>query len=278
MHSNEQEHICSDREVLVSINLTVVGFCTMLSTTRHGTSTLTIKEILENGFVAGASSHTHSSPVCSYYMDSSNGSKPDTWELLMDLDSAAKGSSLCVIKQSESLSSCVKTDLHSLTQGISDLSLVCFCKTHHNQAAFDLSSLPCEHLSRAGCLMDVELQNTSTPCKKEKHPKLLESLLSKSTELDGDLSTLGKMPGPRWEISAIKGPLDTSLCPDESTEELRLLGCSKPDTPSLETSVVIPLAWPGAFKKHPKLIHRSATLETQLSDLDPDPVFLHQAL
>ncbi|KFP96708.1 hypothetical protein N329_05972, partial [Haliaeetus albicilla] len=66
---------------------------------------------------------------------------------------------------------------------ISDLSLVCFCKTHQNQAAFDLSSLPFEHPSRAGCLMDVALQNTSTPCKKEKHPKLLESLLSKSTEL-----------------------------------------------------------------------------------------------
>ncbi|KFQ77136.1 hypothetical protein N337_00471, partial [Phoenicopterus ruber ruber] len=64
--------------------------------------------------------------------------------------------------------------------GISDLSLVCFCKTHHGQ---DLSGLPCEHPSRAGCLADVASQNTSTPCKKEKHPKLLESLLSKSTEL-----------------------------------------------------------------------------------------------
>ncbi|KFQ68894.1 hypothetical protein N335_00049, partial [Phaethon lepturus] len=67
--------------------------------------------------------------------------------------------------------------------GLSDLSLVCFCKTHHGQAAFDLSGLPCEHPSRASCLMEVGLQNTSTPCKKEKHPKLLESLLSKSTEL-----------------------------------------------------------------------------------------------
>ncbi|KFR17111.1 hypothetical protein N306_07747, partial [Opisthocomus hoazin] len=67
--------------------------------------------------------------------------------------------------------------------GISDLSLICFCKTHRAQAAFDLSGLPCEHASRAGCLMDVASQNTSTPCKKEKHPKLLESLLSRSTEL-----------------------------------------------------------------------------------------------
>ncbi|XP_059683408.1 uncharacterized protein LOC132318813 [Gavia stellata] len=250
----------------------------MLSTKRHSTSILTIKEILEKGFVAGASSHTPSSPVHSYYMDNSSASKPDTWELLMDLDNATKGSSLCVVKQSESLSSCVKTDLHSLTQGISDLSLVCFCKTHHGQATFDLSGLPCEHPSRAGCLMDVASQNTSTPCKKEKHPKLLENLLSKSSELAGDLSTLGKTPAPRWEISAIKAPLDTSLSLDVSTEELRLLGCSKPDTPSLETSVVVPLAWPGAFKRHPTLIHRSATPEAQLSDLEPVPVFLQQAL
>lgn len=250
----------------------------MLSTKRHGTSILTIKEILENGFVAGASSHAHSSPVHSYYMDNSSASKPDTWEFLMDLDNVTKGSSLCVVKQSESLSSCVKTDPHSLTQGVSDLSLVCFCKTHHSQAAFDLSGLPCEHPSRAGCLMDVASQNTSTPCKKEKHPKPLESLLSKSIELTGDLSTLRKTPAPRWEISAIKAPLDTSLSLDVSAEELKLLGCSKPDTPSLETSVVIPLAWPGAFKRHPMLIHRSATPETQLSDLEPIPLFLHQAL
>ncbi|KFO97918.1 hypothetical protein N300_03256, partial [Calypte anna] len=67
--------------------------------------------------------------------------------------------------------------------GTSDLSLVCFCKTHQSQAALDLSGLPCEHLSRAVCLTDLVSQNTSTPCKKEKHPKLLESLLSKSSEL-----------------------------------------------------------------------------------------------
>ncbi|CAM9572171.1 unnamed protein product [Bubo scandiacus] len=250
----------------------------MLSTKRHSTSILTIKEILENGFVARASSCTDSSPVCSYYMDNSSASKPDTWELLMDLDNATKGSSLCVVKQSESLSSCVKTDLQGLTQSISDLSLVCFCKTHHGQAAFDLSGLPCEHPSTADCLMDVVSQNTSTPCKKEKHPKLLESLLSKSTELVGDLSTLGKMPAPRWEISAIKAPLDTSLSLDVSTEELRLLECSKPDTPTLETSVVIPLAWPGAFKRPRVLTHRSAAPETQPSDPDAVAVSLHQAL
>ncbi|XP_074776698.1 uncharacterized protein LOC141967149 [Athene noctua] len=249
----------------------------MLSTKRHSTSILTIKEILENGFVARASSRTDSS-VCSYYMDNSSASKPDTWELLMDSDSATKGRSLCVVKQSESLSSCVKTDLQGLTQSISDLSLVCFCKTHHGQAAFDLSGLPCEHPSTADCLMDMVSQNTSTPCKKEKHPKLLESLLSKSAELAGDLSTFGKMPAPRWEISAIKAPLDTSLSLDVSTEELRLLECSKPDTPTLETSVVIPLAWPGAFKRPRVLTHRSATPETQPSDPDAVPVSVHQAL
>ncbi|KFQ53855.1 hypothetical protein N333_06602, partial [Nestor notabilis] len=67
--------------------------------------------------------------------------------------------------------------------GISDLSLICFCKSHHSEAAFDPSALPCEHHSRTGCLMDAVLHTSSTPCKKEKHPNPLESLLSKSTEL-----------------------------------------------------------------------------------------------
>lgn len=248
----------------------------MLSTHKH--SILTRKEILENGFLASSSSHSHSSPALSYYMDSSNASKPDTWELPMDLDSTASGSSLCVVKQAESLSSCVKTELHSLTQGTSDLSLTCFCKAHHGQATLELSGLPCEHLSRDSCLMNVVSQNTSTPCKKDKHYKPLESLLFKSSELVGDISVLGKVPAPGWDISAIKSFMDTSTSLDVSTEELRLLGCSKPDTSSLETPVVVPLAWPGAFKKHPVLMARSAAQDSQLSDPDAVPAFLHQAL
>ncbi|XP_023773636.1 uncharacterized protein LOC111922322 [Cyanistes caeruleus] len=250
----------------------------MLSTQRHSTSILTRKEILENGFLASSSSHSHSSPVLSYYMDSSSASKADFCELPGDLDNTANGSSPCVVKQAESLSSCVKAELHSLTQGISDLSLVCFCKAHHGQATFELSGLLCEHPSRDGCLINVVSQNTSTPCKKDKPSKPLESLLFKSSELVGDISALGNVPAPRWDISAIKSFIDTSAPLDVSTEEFRLLGCSKPDTSSLETPVVIPLAWPGAFNKHPVLLHRSATLETQPSDPDAVPVFLQQAL
>ncbi|XP_061236068.1 uncharacterized protein LOC133226478 [Neopsephotus bourkii] len=221
----------------------------MLSTKKHGTNILTIKEILENVFVAVPSSHTHSSPACTYYMDSSSASKPDTWELPMDLGNITKGSSLCVVKQLESLSSCGKCDLHSLTQGISDLSLTCFCKHPPREAAFDLSTF-------------------SNP---------LGSLLSKSTELSSDLSTPGKLPAPAWEISAIKAPLDISLSLDASTEDLRLLGCSSLDTPSLETSLVIPLSWPGAFRRPPALTCTSDTPDPQLKHLDPVPVFLHQA-
>ncbi|XP_062445324.1 uncharacterized protein LOC134147829 [Rhea pennata] len=254
----------------------------MLSTKRNSTNILTLKEILENGFVAGASSHSLSSPVHSYYMDSSSASKPDTWELFLNLDNTAIGSSLYVVKQSESLNSCVKTDLLDLTQGVSDSSLVSFCKTPRGQAVFDLSGLPSEHRSRGlGChsMMDVVSQNTSTPCKMEKHPKPLENLFSKGTELVTDTFTLGKPPAPRWEISEIKAPLDTNLSLDISAEELRLLGCSKPDTPLLETSsVVVPLAWPGALKRCPTLIRRSSTCETQPSDLEPVSMFLHQAL
>ncbi|XP_066186516.1 uncharacterized protein [Sylvia atricapilla] len=250
----------------------------MLSTQRHSTSILTRKEILENGFLARSSSQSHSSPVLSYYMDSSSPSTSNTWELPLDLENTASGSSLCVVRQVESLSSCVKTELHSLTQGTSDLSLVCFCKAHRGQAPFELSALPCEHPSRDGCLMNVASQNTSTPCKKDKHCKTLETLLFKSSELAGDTSALGNVPVPRWDISAIKSYMDTSMSLDVSTEEFRLLGCPKPDTPSLETPVVIPLAWPGAFKKHPVLLHRSATQESQPSDPEAVPVFLHQAL
>ncbi|RMB95613.1 hypothetical protein DUI87_27724 [Hirundo rustica rustica] len=250
----------------------------MLSTQRHSTSILTRKEILENGFLASSSSHSHSSPVLSYYTDSSSAFKPDTWELPVDLDNTASGSPVCVAKQAESLSSCVKTELHSLTQGISDLSLVCCCKAHRGQATFELSGLPCEHPSRDDCLMNVASQNTSTPCKKDKNPKPLESLLFKSSELVGDTSALGNVPVPGWDISAIKSFMDTSMSLDVSTEELRLLGYPKPDTSSLEAPVVIPLAWPGAFKKHPMLIHMSAAQETRPSDPDAVPVFLHQAL
>lgn len=249
----------------------------MLSTQRHSSSKLTRKEILENGFLASSSSHSHSSPVVSYYMDSSNASKPDTWELPMDLDNTASGSSVFVVRQAEALSSCVKTELHSLTQGTFDLSLVSFCKAHPGQATFELSGLPCEQPSRDGCLMDVASQNTSTPCKEDKHSKPLESLL-KSSELAADTSALGNVPAPRWDISAIKSFVDTSMSLDVSSEELWLLGCPKPDTSSLETPVVVPLAWPGAFKKHTVLLHRSAAQESQPSDPDAVPVFLHQAL
>lgn len=191
----------------------------------------------------------------------------------MDLDNTGCGSSLCVVKQVESLSSCVKTELHS--PSIPDLSLVCFCKAHRGQDAFELSGLSWEHLSRDGFLMNVASQNTSTPLK---HSKLLESLLFKSSELLGDISAFGKVPAARQDISATKSFMDTNTSLDASMEELQLLGCSKPDTSFLETPVVIPLAWPGAFKKHPVLIHRSATLETQPSDPDAVPVSLHQAL
>lgn len=244
----------------------------MLSTRRHSTSILTRKEILENGFLAGSSSHSHSFPVLSYYTDSSSASKQDTWELPMDLDNTVSGSSLCVVKQVESLTSCVKTELHSLTQSISDLGFVCFCKAHHGQATFEVSGLPWEHPSRDGRLMNVVSQKISTPCKP------LQSLLFKGSELVGDLSALGKVPTPRWDISTVKSFMDTSMSLDVSTEELRLLGCSKPATSSLETPVVIPLACPGAFKKHPTLIHSSVTLQTQLSDPDAVPVFLHRTL
>ncbi|XP_059718898.1 uncharacterized protein LOC132335928 [Haemorhous mexicanus] len=257
----------------------------MLSTQRHSTSILTRKEILENGSLASSSSHSYSSPVVSYYRDSSSASKHntwqlrrDTWEVPVDLDSAASGGSLCVVKQVESLSSCVKTELHSLTQSISDLSLVCLCKAHHGQTTFEMSGLSCEHPSRDGCLTNVASQNTSTPCKKDKHTKPLESLLFKSSELAGDISALGKVPASGWDISAIKSFMDTSTSLNVSTEELSLLGCSKPPTSPLKTPVVIPLTWPGAFKKPPMLIHRSATQETQPSDPDAVPVFLHEAL
>ncbi|XP_005057184.1 PREDICTED: uncharacterized protein LOC101814182 [Ficedula albicollis] len=250
----------------------------MMSTQRHSTGILTRKEILENAFLARSSSHSYSSPVVSYYMDSSSASKPESWELPVDLDNTASGSSLCVVKQVESLSSGVKAELHSLTQGISDLSLICLCKAHHSQATFELSGLPCEHPSRDSCLMNVGSQNTSTPCKKDKHSKPLESLLFRSSELAGDISALGKVPAAGWDISAIKSVMDTSTSLDVSTEELWVLGCSKSDTSSLETPVVTPLAWPSAFKKHPVLMHRSAPQESQLSDPDAAPVFLHQPL
>ncbi|KGL77814.1 hypothetical protein N309_10703, partial [Tinamus guttatus] len=70
--------------------------------------------------------------------------------------------------------------------GVSDGSLASFCKTPRDQILFDLSGPPPEPLGRGlGChsMLDVVSQNTSTPCRTEKHLKPLENLLSKSTEL-----------------------------------------------------------------------------------------------
>lgn len=72
--------------------------------------------------------------------------------------------------------------------------------------------------------------------------------------------------------SARNDPLDAGLPLHVSTGELKLPAWSKSDPPPLETSAVVSLAWSGAPKRHPVLLHRSATLETQLGNPDsPHP-------
>lgn len=216
----------------------------MPSSQQH--STLTIKDLLDNGFVAGASGHTHFSPVYSYYLDSSSAPKQSTWELLADVDTT-RGSPVCMVAQP--MGSGVRAGL-----GSSDLSFLSFCRSPSSPAILNLSAVPCELPAGPGSLLDVTSRNTSTPCKAGK--RLKERALSHSTELLSDLLSPGKPPASRWEISDIKPPLDASLPLDVS-----LLGCSKLDTSLLGTPVVLPVCWP----------RRDVALlpEAQLGDMEP---------
>ncbi|XP_019477721.1 uncharacterized protein LOC104914002 isoform X2 [Meleagris gallopavo] len=157
----------------------------MLSSKQH--SILTIKDLLDNGFVAGASGHTHFSPVCSYYLDSSSAPKQSAWELLADADTT-RDSSVCMVAQP--MGSGVRAGLSS-----SDLSFLSFCKSPSGPAILDLSAVPCELPAGPGCLLDVTSRNTSTPCKARK--SLKERALSHSTELLSDLQSPGKLPAAR---------------------------------------------------------------------------------
>lgn len=216
----------------------------MPSSQQH--STLTIKDLLDNGFVAGASGHTHFSPVYSYYLDSSSAPKQSTWELLADVDTT-RGSPVCMVAQP--MGSGVRAGL-----GSSDLSFLSFCRSPSSPAILNLSAVPCELPAGPGSLLDVTSRNTSTPCKAGK--RLKERALSHSTELLSDLLSPGKPPVSRWEISDIKPPLDASLPLDVS-----LLGCSKLDMSLLGTPVVLPVCWP----------RRDVALlpEAQLGDMEP---------
>lgn len=216
----------------------------MPSSQQH--STLTIKDLLDNGFVAGASGHTHFSPVYSYYLDSSSAPKQSTWELLADVDTT-RGSPVCMVAQP--MGSGVRAGL-----GSSDLSFLSFCRSPSSPAILNLSAVPCELPAGPGSLLDVTSRNTSTPCKAGK--RLKERALSHSTELLSDLLSPGKPPASRWEISDIKPPLDASLPLDVS-----LLGCSKLDMSLLGTPVVLPVCWP----------RRDVALlpEAQLGDMEP---------
>ncbi|XP_048819141.1 uncharacterized protein LOC125701304 isoform X1 [Lagopus muta] len=224
----------------------------MLSSQQH--SILTIKDLLDNGFVTGASGHTHFSPVCSYYLNSSSAPKQSAWELLADADTM-RGSPVCMVAQP--MDSGVRAGLSS-----SDLSFLSFCRSPFGPAVFDLPAVPCELPAGPGCLLDMTSRNTSTPCKARR--SLQERALSHSTELLSDLLSPGKPPAARWEISEIKPPLDTSLPLDMS-----FLGCSKPDISPLGTPVVLPVSWP---RRHVALSH-----EAQLGDTELGSVLLHQA-
>ncbi|XP_072206328.1 uncharacterized protein [Excalfactoria chinensis] len=220
----------------------------MLPSQQH--STLTIKDLLDNGFVAGASGHAHFSPVYSYYLNSSSVPKQSTLELLTDVDTT-RGSPVCMVAQ----------PMGSGVRGSSDLSFFSFCRSPSSPAILNLSAVPCELPAGPGSLLDVTSRNTSTPCKAGR--RLKERALSHSTELLSDLSSPGRPPASRWEISEIKPSLDASLPLDVS-----FLGCSKLDTSLLSTPVVVPVSWP---RRHVALLP-----EAQLGDMEPGSV-LHQA-
>lgn len=225
----------------------------MSSIHRSNASIMTLKEIMELGFVAGVSSYTYSSPV-NNYTETNSTSKPDGWDGLLDLESMMmiKGSPQHTFTRPESsLTSSMKGELHSQIQGICDGGLASFCKTPSGHVAFDLSNLVSEY-SRVDYTVDIYYDTkSSTPCREEKCLQSMENLLSKSSETVIDLSNIRRPPPPILEISEIQAPLDNILSLDVSAEEPRSLGFVKTDALSLETSSsAIILPWAATSKRH----------------------------
>ncbi|XP_053106695.1 uncharacterized protein LOC128325194 [Hemicordylus capensis] len=208
----------------------------MSSTQKSCTSTLSLKDIMENGFLIGASGYSFS-PGSSCFLEMNMVSKLDAWD---SASNVTKGSSL-VQKLTESSLNSWKGDLQASFDGAAS-----FCKTPNQPCVFDLSNLSSANNSKNNSIADVFCDTkSSTPCKEDKPSKLAENLL-KSSERNDPVVFKKLPPPPVWEISRIQDTVDHMLSLEASLEELVSLGSMKTDTLSLEMAhFTVPLSGNG---------------------------------
>ncbi|XP_013908188.1 PREDICTED: uncharacterized protein LOC106538262 [Thamnophis sirtalis] len=183
-------------------------------------STLSLKDILDNGFLM-SDSHNSKSPGSSLFLDMNRAPKSEDWD--------NKGTTLNV-KDTESSSGSMKGDLQtSYDSGTS------FCKTPFQPSVFDLSNSA--NTSKANSLVNAYHDTkSSTPCREDKASVLNEHMILKSSEMSDDVVFKKPLQPPIWEISGIQATVDNSLSLEASLEDTGSPGCIKTDTPSLERS------------------------------------------
>ena len=209
-------------------------------------SMLSLKDIMENGFLISSSSYSIS-PGSSSFLEMNSIPKSDAWDCASNMQNVVNGSSLA-FKSAECSLSNTKGDLQASCDGASS-----FCKTPLQPYAFDLSNVSSSNNSKANSTADVFCATkSSTPCKEERSSKLAENVLSKSSEAN-DVTVFKKPPPPpMWEISGIQATPDYTLSLEASLEDLVSLGSMKADAPSLEMShLAMPLVSNGlSIKRH----------------------------
>ncbi|XP_042322078.1 uncharacterized protein LOC121930010 [Sceloporus undulatus] len=211
-------------------------------------STLSLKDIMENGFLISSSSYNFS-PGSSCLLEMNSIPRTEAWNKIQNM---SKDSSLS-LKVTETSLNGMKNDLQASGDGAA-----LFCKTPIQPYTFDLSNLSSANNSKANSTVDVFCETkSSTPCKDDKVSKLTENMLLKSSEMN-DSATFKKPPAPpMWEISGIQATLDNTLSLETSIEELVSLGSMKTETPSLEMShFAMPLAGSGV----PVPVHQAPAL------------------
>ncbi|XP_077785365.1 uncharacterized protein LOC114599536 [Podarcis muralis] len=194
-------------------------------------SSLSLKDVFENGFLIGASGYSIS-PGSSCFLEMSSIPQPDAYDSASKMQNVTKGSSLA-LKATDSSISSTKENL----QASSD-ALASFCKTPIQPCAFDLSSSSSANDSKTNYTEGV-FHNTksSTPCREDNPSKPTTENMSKSSEIN-DVAVFKKPPPPPpiLEISGIQATLGNVLSPEASLEEFGSPGSVKLDTPSLEMS------------------------------------------
>ncbi|XP_003226341.2 uncharacterized protein LOC100565258 [Anolis carolinensis] len=193
-------------------------------------STLSLKDIMENGFLISSSRYSFSSGS-SCLLEMNSIPRTEAWNSASNMQNTSKDSSLA-LKVAESSSNGMKSDLQASCDGAASTPVQLF--------AFDLSNLGSAN-SKSNSTTDVFSETkSSTPCKEDKVSKLTENMLLKSSELNDSATFKKPLPPPVWEISGIQAAIDQTLSLEASIEELGFLGSMKTDIETSHFTVSLP--------------------------------------